>query len=105
MTDLAAPRRTVAQLSLEGEVDMLTAGVIPDAAATALAEGAGELRVDCSAVTFMDSQGLTALVQAHRDLAEADVALTLVGVPDRVQRVLATTGLDRVLRCPPLAAG
>lgn len=103
MTDLdqptfdpgASPTRSDTSIfHLTGEVDLSNAREIDTAASLALAEGATRLVVDLGGVTFMDSQGLRALVVAHRHLAEHDVELTLSRVPPRIVSLLTLTGLD-----------
>lgn len=97
MTDLHARQGTDATFALTGEIDVLSAGVIDDIARAAIGEGATVLHLDLGGVTFMDSQGLNALMQAHRALAAAGATMVVRNVPSRVRRTLAMTGLDRVL--------
>jgi anti-anti-sigma factor len=97
MTDLHARSGVGATFALTGEIDVLTAGAIEDAARAALDDGAPLLDIDLAEVTFMDSQGLNALMQAHRAMAAAGATLRVVNVPRRVQRTFVMTGLDRVL--------
>lgn len=84
--------------SLSGEVDIHTADAIRGAASLAVADGASSLCLDLAEVTFMDSQGLNALVGAHRALDRVGAELHLANVPAPLQRLLELTGLDRVLR-------
>ena len=97
MTDLQQPEGSATRLALSGEVDVLTAAAIRSAASLAIAEGAPELRLDLRDVTFMDSQGVSALVDAHRALARQGARLVLADAPVRVSRLLELTGLDQVI--------
>ena len=89
MTDLDT---TTATFALHGEVDVSNAGDIRNAATRAVRAGHDVLVLDCERVTFMDSQGVNALVAAH---VELEVVVRLPSPP--VRRVLAITGLDGVL--------
>ncbi|WP_346279693.1 STAS domain-containing protein [Pseudonocardia sp.] len=64
---------------------------------------AGDLVLDVSGVRFLDAAGLTVLVELHARLERADARLVLVGVPRRVRRVIAITGVDQVLLASPTA--
>jgi anti-anti-sigma factor len=64
-----------------------------------LSREAGDITLDLSGVTFMDSGGLRAVLQACSDLGErGDVRL--VNPSDQVSRLLHITGVDR--SCPNL---
>ena len=84
------------RVAVEGEVDVFTA---PDMRA----ELTGALRshrlvtVDLSAVTFMDSQGLSALIRAREEAESLGGCLRLDKVPARVMKLLELTGLDTLL--------
>jgi anti-anti-sigma factor len=84
-------------ISLSGEVDIHTAEAIRGAASLAVDQDFAWLCLDLAEVTFMDSQGLNALVGAHRVLERAGSTLRLAKVPPSLQRLLELTGLDRVL--------
>jgi anti-anti-sigma factor len=78
---------------LKGELDMSSVPILQDALAEALVLG-GFVIVDFADVTFMDSQGIRALIQS----ASTMVGGTLIvhGVRGPVQRVAELTGLDRI---------
>ena len=75
------------RIRLSGEIDLAvydqTLDLLVDAA------GTGEVLVDLSEVTFIDSSGLRALIAAANV-----VPLSLTAVPDRVEQVLRLAGLD-----------
>ena len=94
--ELRIGRRAV--LAVSGEIDIATAGRICPAVAHALNAGARDIWLDLSAVTFMDSSGMHAIVAA-RDVAQACRASFVVICPDGpLLRVLRIAGLDRELR-------
>lgn len=79
------------RLVVTGEVDAHTA----DALAEHLAElpTAGEVRIDMSGVTFIDSSGLRVLIDAHQRAGEQDTTITLVEPSAAVTRLLEISGL------------
>jgi anti-anti-sigma factor len=93
-------RRTEADeavLSLDGEIDMLTAGELSAAVGQALAEAPTRVVLDMGGVTFCDSQGLGTLVVLSRAAASAQSVLVLTNVADFLLRVLDITGLRSAL--------
>ena len=88
----------VAILVLSGQ---LTGGggdeELREAIDTLLASGRNRILVDFRDVTFMDSQGVSALVDAHRSLGREGVRFVLANPPGRVARLLELTGLDQVI--------
>ncbi len=74
-----------------GVVDSHTA----DGLGTALEARGTEasLRLDLSAVDFIDSSGLRVIIAAHTSLADAGRRLTLVGISESVERLFKITGL------------
>ena len=82
------------RLRARGELDLATAPVL---AAVLNDQRRRYVHLDMSEVRFCDSAGLTALVEAHRDLLSRQGSLTLVGASPRIQRLLRITGLDAVL--------
>ncbi len=53
------------------------------------------MRIDLSGVNFVDSSGLSALIDIRNDALAAH-ELVLQAVPPHVRRVLSMTGLDTV---------
>jgi anti-sigma B factor antagonist len=88
----AAPLLVVA---LEGELDMLSAPQV----AEALSRAGGEHRavvIDLSQLTFVDSSGLNVLLVAYRRSQQAPWRVSLVPGPERVQRTLEISAMDRL---------
>jgi anti-sigma B factor antagonist len=84
---------TPGRVTARGEIDLTSAEAFGQALADAVAAGPRELRIDLSAVTFMDSSGLNELVRANR----GDLQLVVVGASDAVTRVIRLVGLDSVI--------
>jgi anti-anti-sigma factor len=57
-------------ITLAGELDMATASRLEAAVREALADGATEVLLDMSEVTFTDSSGLRAVLRARRALEQ-----------------------------------
>jgi anti-sigma B factor antagonist len=80
-------------LVLVGEVDVFTAPLLRSAIDGQLDGRPRELVLDFSAVEFLGSAGLAALVEAWRSARERDVALRLMATGRAVIRPLQVTGL------------
>ncbi|MBY8874694.1 STAS domain-containing protein [Micromonospora sp. PLK6-60] len=90
-----------ARLRLAGELDMSTAPELNAAIDRLAAEGARQLLIDLSELTFCDSTGIAAFVRGD-NLAAADGGwLRVTGATGRVHRVLQVTGLVGVLSYDP----
>ena len=60
--------------------------------------GAGGLVLDLSQLTFLDSHGIAAIFQLHRELLDDHLGLEVTAVADSiVARVLDLTGLTQIL--------
>ena len=85
--------------SLSGELDLAS---VPEVEARLLEIEARErppqhLVIDLRAVRFIDSTGLSLLVNAHKRARLAGRRLTVVSGTGPPRRILETTGLDRRL--------
>jgi anti-sigma B factor antagonist len=97
------PVRTIASdewraaIALHGELDVANAPELRAELMGHLDAGRRVIRVDLQGVSFMDSAALSELVSAtHRCTAEQG-SLILTHPSARLYRVLALTGLDRIL--------
>ncbi len=86
---------------LDGELDLATAPLLTDEL-TGLTPGAEHLVLDLSAVRFLGTGGLSALVRTARAATARGVALHLAGAThSEVSRPLAVTGLLGVFDIHP----
>jgi anti-sigma B factor antagonist len=93
-------------LSLGGEFDLANAETIVELGIEGLSiAGVERLVVDLAAVTFMDSTALGALIRLRNLSQGRNQEMSLAGVPDRVQRLLAVTGLAEVFTAAIGSAG
>ncbi len=79
-------------IGLGGEIDLATAPALE----TAIAEwdGSGDLCIDLSAVSFIDSTGLRALISGSHAAEDHDSSFCLVAPEGPVTKLLEITGLD-----------
>jgi len=77
-------------LSASGELDAYTA---PDLGQRIAAAETPTVELDLSAVTFLDSSGLAALIEAHQRLTRDSRRLVVVDPSPVVARVLAVSGV------------
>jgi anti-anti-sigma factor len=86
-----------AVLRVSGEVDIVVAPELREAIGRAFDYGARTLVVDCTDLTFIDSSGLGALVEGHTRAEKDGASFVLRNPGTFLMKLLATTGLDRVL--------
>lgn len=85
------------QLRLEGELDIAAAPALEDAVAQLCTDGASEVELDLSQLSFIDSTGLHAIL-ASKELCEERLCdFWLIPGTDTIQRVFELTGfIDRL---------
>lgn len=84
-------------IALRGELDLAWAGEARAAFDAARSSTATAVRVDLTALDFVDSTGLRELVLLHQALVRSGRTLTCTPGGPAVQRVLAVSGLLDVL--------
>lgn len=88
----------VATLEVSGEVDIAVAQEFVAAAVRCLEDPeATVLRIDLAGVTFLDSSGLGALVQARNHAQSVAKSVVIANVAPTVMKVFTITGLADVL--------
>jgi anti-anti-sigma factor len=90
-------RAGAVRVHVVGEVDLCTAPLLEEALVREL-DGASELLLDLSEVSFIDSSGLHAIVSAAK-AARASGGMLAVGspLPAQARRVIEITGLEALL--------
>jgi anti-sigma B factor antagonist len=81
-------------LNLHGDIDLYSAPLLDDALRDAERSHPVRIVIDCSELDFIDSSGLSVLIEAQRRADERGHALVLSRVPDHAVRILAITGLS-----------
>ena len=87
-------------VSLTGELDLTCANEVLDTLMTQLEDTGGPLLVDLSAVTFMDSTALAALVQVHNRAESIRRTFGIVNPSRAADRVLQLAGVRDVFTTP-----
>lgn len=90
-----------AVVSLPAEIDITNADQVREDLLSLLNQGAVLLIADLSKTTFCDSAGVGALVRTFRRAEASQSEMRLVVSTRAVQRVLALTGVDRLLNIYP----
>lgn len=80
-------------LAVCGELDLASRPEFAEAVERIDTTALEGIALDLSAVTFLDSTGIHAVVALHERCQERDVALRIVPGPSRVQRVFSLCGL------------
>ncbi len=91
-------------LALLGEATLATAAVLFDAILDAASHRPPAIEVDCRGLTFLDADGVEALLRARRAVQSAApvIELYLVNVHGSVARSLDVRGLrSHLVRRPP----
>jgi anti-anti-sigma factor len=83
-------------LVVSGQIDMANAPTFRQELIAVAAEAHSPALVDLSAVTFLDSSGISALINAHRSLEDPDVSPVLLHRSPMCLRVLEITGVDKI---------
>ncbi|HTR69292.1 MAG TPA: STAS domain-containing protein [Mycobacteriales bacterium] len=92
-------------VSLSGRLSARTVADVRSALTTAIEDGEGDLIVDIAQVDLVDASGLGVLVGAHRLALRSERRLVIRSAPQRVERLLAVTHLNRVLAIEPADLG
>jgi anti-anti-sigma factor len=80
------------QLRIVGELDLASAPLLDRAVDGLVMDGASEIGLDLSEVTFIDSSGLRAVALFAQRCREQKTNLEIVPGPTSVQRLFALTG-------------
>jgi anti-sigma B factor antagonist len=85
-------------LAVFGDVDLHTADELGERIVAAIDHGARLLVVDLSGVSFVDSQGIGALLRGARRFEPREGRLRLVVPHAEIRRIFEITSLDRVFQ-------
>ena len=85
------------RIRVSGEVDMACAPALLDTIVSADVPPGGKVVLDLADVAFMDSSGISALVEAHRKREAEGIGMTIVGVPPLVRSLFSISGVDTYL--------
>ncbi|HTH06283.1 MAG TPA: STAS domain-containing protein [Ilumatobacteraceae bacterium] len=84
-------------LAVRGELDAATGPSLSDAVTALSSDGVARLVIDLDHVTFVDSRGLSALLESYGAATERDTAFAVVNLQPAVRRLFRITGVDTLL--------
>lgn len=85
-------------VAVEGELDLFTAPFLRDEVRDAIKQDGPRLVLDLQQLSFMDSSGLSVLIEAWRLATGEGGGVSLAAPQAPVARILRTTGLDRRIK-------
>ncbi|GII04755.1 STAS domain-containing protein [Planobispora takensis] len=88
-------------VAVEGELDLFTAPFLRDEVREAIELDGSRLVLDLTELSFMDSSGLSVLIEAWRLATSGGGGVCLAAPQAPVARILRTTGLDRRIKVHP----
>jgi anti-sigma B factor antagonist len=91
-------------LALDGELDIASVATLQPAVDMVISSGRRHLVLDTAGVTFSDSYGLWALLQAQRSMAAVEATMELTHVHGALKRVLDLTDLTGAFTITPSEA-
>jgi len=91
-------------VTLPAEIDITNADAIREELLSAINQGADIMIADLSGTRFCDSAGVSTLVRAFRRATSSATKMRLVVGGLAVERVLALTGVDRLIEIYPTVA-
>jgi anti-sigma B factor antagonist len=91
----------VVVLSIGGEIDLATAPALAETLERVTPAPGGTVHLDVAEVSFLDSTGISVLVEARNRLEDHGASLVLHRVAPTVQRVLEISGLGTVFELRP----
>jgi anti-sigma B factor antagonist len=94
----------VAVATMPVEIDLVNADRVREDLLSLLNRSPAALIVDMGGTTFCDSAGVNALVRAYKRAGASGAGMCLVVTAPNVQRVLAITGVDRLMGIYPSVA-
>jgi anti-anti-sigma factor len=94
------PGQTI--LVLHGELDMATESQLRDVAMAQLGvSGLAKLGLDLADITFLDSSGISVLVDLRNHANDRGIDLKILAVSQRAARILTIVGLAEAFGIPP----
>ncbi|MGH8095166.1 MAG: STAS domain-containing protein [Chthoniobacterales bacterium] len=95
------PKNKSSILPLAGEIDLHVAPQVGASLAALIAKEPPQLVVDLSRVTYIDSSGLAALIEAMQNVGRYGGQFALCGLQESVRPIFEISRLDQVFRIFP----
>jgi anti-sigma B factor antagonist len=93
----AESRNGIARIALAGELDVATVGVLNERMAAFEDDGVSAIMLDLRELTFIDSSGLLAFLQARTRAKANGHRFLLVGASPAARRLFALTRTETIL--------
>jgi anti-anti-sigma factor len=90
-------RNAVARIALNGELDMATVSILREHLANVEGDGINAIMLDLRGLSFIDSTGLQAFLDARSRAAANGHRLILIGASDQARKIFSLTGTDFLL--------
>lgn len=84
-------------LTLEGEVDLHTAGNLKETVTEMLDEKIGSIHVVGDRLEYIDSTGLSVFIGAIKKLQTKDQRIIATNLKPSIKKLLNITGLDKII--------
>ncbi len=91
----------VSLLQVEGRVDSESTPQLEEALTALLNDNCNKIVVNLKGVDFMSSAGLRAIVRAYQVAQKAGGGVRLAAVPEAIESVMYTVGLNQLLMSYP----
>ena len=88
---------STATVAVDGEIDLSTVDELRSAVTGAAGDGTEKVRLDLTAVEFIDSTGLGGLLELRSTLRASDVTLEIEADDGPVRQAMEITGLSELL--------
>ena len=82
-----------------GDLDLASIGTLLEAVEAAVDEHVRCCVLDCEEMTFIDSEGIKALLALHRRFGEEGIVLQVRNCSKQTRRLLALLGLEEYFGC------
>jgi anti-sigma B factor antagonist len=84
-------------IRLAGDLDIATSPRLIAAVRELVANGHGQIELDCSQIEFVDSAGVRALIVSRNETSRRGIRFDLMATSRAMSRVLDMTGLSALL--------
>jgi anti-sigma B factor antagonist len=84
-------------VEVRGELDAATGPTLSDAVSALTRDGLAGVVINLDEVTFVDSKGLSALLDSHREATRRNMTLGVVNLQPAVAKLFRISGVDAVL--------
>lgn len=98
------PDGPIMAVALSGELDAMAAPDLEARLDVLLASHAGDVALDFSELTYLNSTGVRTLIRLDQRLKAEGHALSVKGVSSRILRILRYSGLDAYFSIEPAQA-